>query len=177
MSSSLQALSSIPSDQYCVFVETTNPLATHMGSVCREDPVRVRCMDQEVMIICLSGISGISYQMKNVRRSRTQRTRSHGKRCSFRVILIPNRSPRKTKTGKRCRQSGCAGILREMRGYDDARHSRYQNRYEGRMEEDERRVAHVIGSEAREAFTWLKNLILQEHQVLLQAGKNEFYKA
>ena len=39
------------------------------------------------------------------------------------------------------------------------------NRYEGRIEENERRVAHVIGSEAGEASRGRKNLVLQEHQV------------
>ena len=40
-----------------------------------------------------------------------------------------------------------------------------QNRYEGR------RVAHMIGFEAREALRGQRNHTIQEHQVLLQAGE------
>ena len=42
-----------------------------------------------------------------------------------------------------------------------------QNRYEGRLEENERSVAPVIGSEAREAFRGQTNHVLHELQVLL----------
>ena len=42
------------------------------------------------------------------------------------------------------------------------------NRYEGRMEENERRGAQVIGSEAREALRGQRSRMLHEHQVLLQ---------
>ena len=38
------------------------------------------------------------------------------------------------------------------------------------MEEIERRMAHVIGFEAREALRGHRNHMLQENQVLLQAG-------
>ena len=76
-----------------------------------------------------SGIPGIKYQNKNFWRSRTKRSWIIGKRRSICVILsrsaIQNRSPWTPKTGKRCRQSGCAGILFELPGYDDARTSRY----------------------------------------------------
>ena len=48
-----------------------------------------------------------------------------------------------------------------------------QNRYEGRMEERERRVANMIGSKAREALHGQRNNMFQEHQVLLQARERE----
>ena len=48
-----------------------------------------------------------------------------------------------------------------------------QNRYQGRMEENERRVAQVIGSEARTAKCGQSSHKLHEHQVLLQAGERE----
>ena len=48
-----------------------------------------------------------------------------------------------------------------------------QNRYEGRMEEKERRVAQMIGSEAREASRGERNHMLQEHQVLLKSEKKK----
>ena len=48
-----------------------------------------------------------------------------------------------------------------------------QNRYEGRMEEHERRVAQVIGSEARDALRGQRSHMLHEHQVLLWAGETE----
>ena len=48
-----------------------------------------------------------------------------------------------------------------------------QIRYEGRAEENERRVAHMIGSEAREALRGQRNHKLQEHQVLFQAWERE----
>ena len=48
-----------------------------------------------------------------------------------------------------------------------------QNRYEGRMEENERRVAQVIGSEAREALRSQRSHGLLEHEVLFQAGERE----
>ena len=48
-----------------------------------------------------------------------------------------------------------------------------QNRYEGRLEEHERMVAQVIGSEARDAPRGQRSLMLLEHQVLLQAGERE----
>ena len=48
-----------------------------------------------------------------------------------------------------------------------------QNRYEGRWEENERRVAQVIVSEARDALRGQRSHVLQEHQVLLQAGERE----
>ena len=38
-----------------------------------------------------------------------------------------------------------------------------QNRYEGRMEENERRVAQVIGSEARDALRGQRSHMLHEH--------------
>ena len=48
-----------------------------------------------------------------------------------------------------------------------------QNRYEGRLEENEGRVAQLIGSEARQAFRGQRNHMVQEHQVLLQAGERD----
>ena len=36
-----------------------------------------------------------------------------------------------------------------------------RNRYEGGMEENERRVAHLMGSEVQSAFTWSKKHMLQ----------------
>ena len=47
------------------------------------------------------------------------------------------------------------------------------NRYERRMEEHERRVTHVIGSEAREASRGQRNHMLQENQVPCHAGERE----
>ena len=41
------------------------------------------------------------------------------------------------------------------------------------MEENERRVAQVIGSEARDALRVQRSHMLHEHQVLLQAGERE----
>ena len=54
----------------------------------------------------------------------------------------------------------------------------FQNRCEGRMEEYGMRVAQMSGSEAGEASRGQRNHLLQEHQVLLQAGEreNEFLK-
>ena len=46
-----------------------------------------------------------------------------------------------------------------------------QNRYEGRMEEHERRVAQVIGSEARDALCGQRSHMLHEHQVHFEAGE------
>ena len=43
-----------------------------------------------------------------------------------------------------------------------------RNRYEGRMEENERRVAQVIGSDARDALRGQRSHLLHEHHVLLQ---------
>ena len=48
-----------------------------------------------------------------------------------------------------------------------------QNRYEGRLEENERRVAQVIGSEARDALRGQRSHMLHEHQVLPQTGEGE----
>ena len=45
---------------------------------------------------------------------------------------------------------------------------RVQNRYEGRMEEHERRVTQVIGSQARDQ----RGHMLHEQHVLLQAAEN-----
>ena len=44
------------------------------------------------------------------------------------------------------------------------------------MEENERRVAHVIGSEAREALRGQRNHMIQEHRVLLGERQNKFCK-
>ena len=44
-----------------------------------------------------------------------------------------------------------------------------QHRYGVRMEESERRVTQVIGSDARDAPHGQKKHMLHEHQVLLQA--------
>ena len=46
-----------------------------------------------------------------------------------------------------------------------------QNRYEGRMEENERRVTQVIGSAARDALRGQRNQMLHEVPVLLEAGQ------
>ena len=48
-----------------------------------------------------------------------------------------------------------------------------QNRYEGRQQENERRVAQLIGSEARDALRGQRSHMLHEHQVLLQARERE----
>ena len=48
-----------------------------------------------------------------------------------------------------------------------------QNRNDGRMEENERRVAQFIGSETRDALSGQRSHMLHEHQVLLQAGGKE----
>ena len=48
-----------------------------------------------------------------------------------------------------------------------------QDRCEGRMEENERRVAQVIGSEAREGLRVQRNHMLQEQQVLVQNGRKK----
>ena len=48
-----------------------------------------------------------------------------------------------------------------------------QNRYEGRMEENERRVTQVIGSAARDALRGQRNHMLHEVPVLLEAGQGE----
>ena len=48
-----------------------------------------------------------------------------------------------------------------------------QNRYEGRMEENDKRVVQMIGSAAREGLRGQRNFLLQRHQVLLQAGEGE----
>ena len=48
-----------------------------------------------------------------------------------------------------------------------------QNQYEGRLEEHERRVAQVIGFDARDALRGQRNHMLQEHHVLLQTGEEE----
>ena len=52
-----------------------------------------------------------------------------------------------------------------------------QNRYEGRYDENERRVAQVIGSEARHALRGGRSHMLREHQILLQAREKEFVKS
>ena len=49
----------------------------------------------------------------------------------------------------------------------------FQHRYEGRMEENERTVAQVIGSEVRDALRGQRSHMLHEHQVLLPAGGRE----
>ena len=49
----------------------------------------------------------------------------------------------------------------------------FQHRYEGRMEEHERTVAQVIGSEVRDALRGQRSHMLHEHQVLLPAGERE----
>ena len=56
-------------------------------------------------------------------------------------------------------------MMREFQGI--------QNRYEGRREENERRVAKVVGSEAWDALRGQRSHMLHEHQVLLQAGERE----
>ena len=48
-----------------------------------------------------------------------------------------------------------------------------QNRKEGRMDENERRVAQMIGSDARDALRGQRSRMLHEHQVLLQATEKE----
>ena len=48
-----------------------------------------------------------------------------------------------------------------------------QNRYEGRMEENEKRVAHLIGSEAQEALRGQRNHLLQDHEMVLQSAKEK----
>ena len=48
-----------------------------------------------------------------------------------------------------------------------------QNRFEGRMQENEKKVAQVIGSEARDALRGQRSKMLHEHQALLQAGEGE----
>ena len=40
---------------------------------------------------------------------------------SIKKSTIPNRSPRTPKTGKRCRQSKCAGIFRKVQSSHDAK--------------------------------------------------------
>ena len=54
-----------------------------------------------------------------------------------------------------------------------------QNRYEGRLEENEWSVTQVIGSEAREAVRGQRSRMLHVHQVLLQEGARtkEFVKS
>ena len=49
----------------------------------------------------------------------------------------------------------------------------FQNRYAGRIEEHERRVAQVIGSAARDALRGRASHILHEQQVLHQAGQRQ----
>ena len=49
--------------------------------------------------------------------------------------------------------------------------SRYSESYEGRLEENERRVAEVIGSEARDAPRDQRSHMWHDHQVLLKAGE------
>ena len=49
----------------------------------------------------------------------------------------------------------------------------FQNRYEGRMEENERTVTQLIVSEAREALRGQRSHMLQKQQVLVQAGEEE----
>ena len=56
-----------------------------------------------------------------------------------------------------------AVVMREVQGI--------RNRYEGRMGENEKKVAHGIGSEAREALRGQRNRTLQEHQ---EAGEREY---
>ena len=48
-----------------------------------------------------------------------------------------------------------------------------QNRFEGRMEESERRVAQAVGSEARDALRGQRSHMLHEHQFPLQSGDGE----
>ena len=65
-------------------------------------------------------------------------------------------------------------IFRKLRSYDDATVFKgIQNRFEGRMEENGRTVAQVIGSEARDAARGQRSHVLHEHQVLLQAGERK----
>ena len=48
-----------------------------------------------------------------------------------------------------------------------------QNRDEGRLEEHVKRVAQVIGSEARDALRGQRIHMFLEHQVLVQTGERE----
>ena len=60
----------------------------------------------------------VEHQTQNFFRNGTQRTQSHGKGRSLCVIpsrsATQNRSLRISKTGKRCRQSGCKRIFRKI---------------------------------------------------------------
>ena len=56
-------------------------------------------------------------------------------------------------------------MMQELQGF--------QNRYEGRMEENGRRVARLCGSEAREALHGQRSHMLHKQQVLVQAGEEE----
>ena len=112
-----------------------------------------------------NGFSGFEHQKQNFWRCGTQRTCSNAKRRSLCVILsrsvIQNRIVR-IQTSKICRQSSCERIFQGA-----------QHLHEGRMEENERRATQVIGSDAQDAPRCQKKHMLNEHQVLLQAGDTE----
>ena len=127
MSMSFPTLLTLASDQFHEIMETTippymqkesdrrrefgaGPMYGYIGS----EIVILRMKSQE--LITRTRISGD-----------LARNGSHGTRCLFCVVLsrsaIANRGPRMTQTCKRCRQSGCAGILRDLRGFDHTRNS------------------------------------------------------
>ena len=179
MTSSLfPALPSVTSDQFYDIVEITDPPTLQKEAVRRRalgadawygpggyENIVLRIESQE-----LSMRNRISEEINC-----TQRSWSHGRRRSLCVTpsksTIQNRSPRLSKTGKRCRQSGSERIFRNSRSSDDANDSR--SRIEMKDEEKKLIKRRVAPSD------WIRNTrtSTQQHVLLQVDERKEFVKS
>ena len=87
---------------------------------------------------------------------------------SFKIAVRENQRQARESVNHAVRESSETNEVTMMQEFQSV-----QNRYEGRMEEHERRVAEGIGSKARGALRGQGRHTLREHQVLLQEGERE----
>ena len=173
ISHSLPAHPSVPSDQFCDIMETTNPQTMQVESVRRRESIADALYGQggyEHIILRMES-QELSTRNKIFWRNSTQRTCSNGKRRSTCVLLsrstIQNRSQRIPKTGERIRQSRCERIFTNLRSYDDARTSKYSESIWRTFRRAWKKGGTSDWVRSTRCFAW------SEKQVHLQEGERE----
>ena len=179
MSSSLATLPSVLSDQFYDTMEITIPTTMQVESASTEEPntgalygpggsenIILRMESQELRI--RSSISEETAHSEFKAMERDARCALFYQDQQFKIAVRET-----SKTGKIHRQSGCERIFRKWHNYDVARVSRLSQSIWRTNGKNERRVAQVIGSEAREALRGQRSHGLLEREVLFQAGERE----
>ena len=174
MNSSFPALSSGLSDQFFDTVEMSNPLALQVESASRKEPNADALYGpggKENMILRMESQDIISVEMARSELEPLERDARYALSYQDQPLKIAVR-----EYERQARDAVSQAVRESSESYEVMMMQEIQgvlNRYEGRMEENERRVAQVIGSNALDAPRGQRSHMLLEHLVLLQVGERK----